>query len=208
MIKVCSKCKHEKSLKDFHVQNKKENTFHTQCKQCVSEYGKKRTNSDVHQIRLWLIRKDKEVKKTYPIFKKCAKCKTEKPMKDFNSRGVSSIRKDGTDIKSARCKECLKIDIKEWREKNLKREREKARLRMSKYIKENYYEHKEKRRAWKAKGREEINDWYVKTLLLREGSNGASLLKRKQIPQSLIDLKREEIKLNREIKKRKNDKSI
>jgi len=79
---------------------------------------------------------------------------------------------------------------------------------MSKYIKDNYYEHKEKRRAWKAKGREEINDWYVKTLILREASNGASLLKRKQIPQSLIDLKREEIKLNREIKKRKNDKSI
>ena len=129
-------------------------------------------------------------------------------MKDFNSRGVSNIRKDGTDIKSARCKECLKIDIKEWREKNLKREREKTRLRMSKYRKDNYYEHKEKRRAWKAKGREEINDWYVKTLILREASNGASLLKRKQIPQSLIDLKREEIKLNREIKKRKNDKSI
>jgi hypothetical protein len=155
-----------------------------------------------------LIRKDKEVKKTYPLFKKCAKCKTEKPMKDFNSRGVSKKTKDGTDTKSARCKECLKIDTKEYREKNLKREREKARLRMSKYIKDNYYEHKEKRRAWKAKGREEINDWYVKTLILREASNGASLLKRKQIPQSLIDLKREEIKLNREIKKRKNDKSI
>jgi len=79
---------------------------------------------------------------------------------------------------------------------------------MSKYIKENYYEHKENRRKWRAKGREEINDDYVKKLILREGSNGASLLKRKQIPQSLIDLKREEIKLKREIKKRKNDKSI
>jgi len=208
MIKVCSKCKQEKSLQDFHVQNKKKNTFHTQCKQCVSEYGEKRTNSDVHQIRLWLIRKDKEVKKTYPLFKKCFKCKTLKPMKDFNSKGVSRRRNDGTDTKSAWCKECLKIKSKEWREKNLKREREKARLRMSKYIKENYYEHKENRRKWRAKGREEINDDYVKKLILREGSNGASLLKRKQIPQSLIDLKREEIKLKREIKKRKNDKSI
>ena len=79
---------------------------------------------------------------------------------------------------------------------------------MLKHIKENYSEWSKKRRASRAKGREEINDWYVKTLILREGSNGSSLLKRKQIPQALIDLKREEIKLNREIKKRKNDKSI
>ena len=208
MMRVCSKCKHEKSLQDFHVQNKKKNTFHNQCKQCVSEYWKKRKQSDNHQIRLWLIRKDKEVRKTYPIFKKCTICKTLKAMKDFNSRGVSKIRKDGTDTKSSRCKECLKIKSKEWREKNLKREREKARLRMLKHIKENYSEWSKKRRVSRAKGREEINDWYVKTLILREGSNGASLLKRKQIPQALIDLKREEIKLNREIKKSKNDKSV
>jgi len=129
-------------------------------------------------------------------------------MKDFNSKGVSRRRNDGTDSKSAWCKECLKIKSKEWREKNLKREREKARLRMSKYIKENYYEHKENRRKWRAKGREEISNDYVKKLILRECSKGASLLKRKQIPQSLIDLKREEIKLKRAIKKRKNDKSI
>lgn len=202
-MKACSICKQKKLFRDFHVSNKKKNTFCSQCKECVSEYGKKRTNSDIHQIRLWLIRKDKEVKKTYPIFKKCYKCKTLKPMKDYNSKGVSKKTKDGTDTKSAWCKECLKIKSKEYREMNLNREREKGRLRMTKYIKENYYEHKEIRRAWRAKGREEINDWYVKTLLLREASNGASILKGKQIPQSLIDLKREEIKLNREIKKRK-----
>ena len=55
------------------------------------------------QIIAFLIRKEKEVKKTYPIFKVCTSCKQKKPMVDFPSGGTSKIKKDGTSaIKGAR----------------------------------------------------------------------------------------------------------
>ena len=42
--KVCSKCKQEKSLSEFHRYNRRGETHYSQCKQCKAEY--KRQNKD------------------------------------------------------------------------------------------------------------------------------------------------------------------
>lgn len=67
------------------------------------------TSRERAQIRAFLIKKEKEVRKTYPIYKVCTLCKIEKPMVDFGSTGKSKNRKDGTSLKSSRCRDCLAI---------------------------------------------------------------------------------------------------
>ena len=42
--KVCSKCKQEKPLSEFHCYNRREETHYSQCKKCKAEY--KRQNKD------------------------------------------------------------------------------------------------------------------------------------------------------------------
>ena len=59
------------------------------------------------QVRAFLIRKEKEVTKTYPIYKVCTMCKHEKPMADFRLKGPTHHDKYGTDRKSAVCSLCL-----------------------------------------------------------------------------------------------------
>ena len=67
------------------------------------------TSNERAQIRAFLIRKEKETRKTYPIYKVCTVCKIEKPMVDFASVGKSKNRKDGSTRKSSRCRDCLAI---------------------------------------------------------------------------------------------------
>lgn len=49
MTKICSKCKQEKPLSDFHRHNRRGETHYSQCKQCKAEY--KHRNKDKLLIR-------------------------------------------------------------------------------------------------------------------------------------------------------------
>lgn len=90
--KVCSTCKTEKSLSEFHLfKNSKDGHTH-RCKSCVSR--KKIIPNDV---------------------KRCNKCNIEKPLEYFNNR------KKGKFGKSAICKECQNELSKNYREENIVR---------------------------------------------------------------------------------------
>tara|TARA_R100000655_G_scaffold60383_1_gene98772 strand:+ start:438 stop:929 length:492 start_codon:yes stop_codon:yes gene_type:complete len=150
------------------------------------------------QIIAFLIRKEKEVKKTYPIFKVCTSCKQKKPMVDFPSGGPSKIKKDGTDPKRAMCIPCELKRQRLWKEKHKERLKPEARDRMNKYRKENPEKFRDNRLKSRKKQRENLDDGYIKNLFVRKNSS----LTWENIPQPLIDAKRELIKLKRAIKER------
>ena len=55
---------------------------------------------------------------------------------------------------------------------------------------------KEKRWDWRRKGKEELAEWYVKKILFRERIKGS------EIPIELVRVKRELMKLKRELKRK------
>ncbi|HCB47372.1 MAG TPA: hypothetical protein DEP37_13195 [Algoriphagus sp.] len=150
------------------------------------------------QIIAFLIRKEKEVKKTYSIFKVCTFCKQKKPMVDFPSVGRSKIKKDGTDPKRSMCIPCELKRQRLWKEKHKKRLKPEARDRMNKYRKEKPEKFRDNRLKSRKKQRENLDDGYIKNLFVRKKSS----LTWENIPQPLIDAKRELIKLKRAIKER------
>ena len=64
--KVCTKCKVEKELSEFHKQAKAKDNLQTQCKVCRGEKGKAyRQIPEVKQYRKEYLQKNKEHKKEY-----------------------------------------------------------------------------------------------------------------------------------------------
>ena len=153
--------------------------------------------------------------------KKCSKCNTEK---DINLFQKKSHNKDGY---NGKCKECLKkyridniekykISNKKWTIKNKKRLSEyrkeyakknkyKIKLQKQKYNKESY----EVRRSYVHRNRKKIRDYnnhlykkdmkfisdrYIKRGLVNQGFS------RKEITKEIIEIKRLQIQIYREIK--------
>lgn len=52
-MKVCSKCKIDKILKDFHKQSRRKDGLHPWCKECISIVGKLRQDIKNEQTRKW-----------------------------------------------------------------------------------------------------------------------------------------------------------
>jgi len=93
--KVCSKCKIEKPLSEFHKQKSGKYGVHGWCKTCFSNWQKE------HRYR--------GERKTPILYmtKICPICKTEKPILDFYKDKRQGIR--------PRCKSCSKLDATNWR---------------------------------------------------------------------------------------------
>lgn len=112
----------------------------------------------------------------------CARCKIEKNISNF------AIRRTGTP--RAYCRECKRIIAKEDR----LRWTPEQRMHHNCYKKNYNLQHKEDYKRWVVKSyrkrASEVSDGYVK-----------NLFKDFSLPQSLIDIKKEHVKLVREVKK-------
>ena len=84
-MKICTKCKIEKELSEFHKNKRSKFGVHSICKIC------KRDN----------LRKIKPIVKLG--FKICSKCKIEKPLNEFTNLYSNSPKKHSS------CKSCAKI---------------------------------------------------------------------------------------------------
>ena len=134
-----------------------------------------------------------------PLYKTCSDCNQEKYYTEFHWQGMTN---QGTRTLVKRCRVCKrKYDLEKI--KNLPQEKKdelnkNARERAKIWLKKNKAWESERRSIWNKKQREKLTDLYVKKTLYPAGG-----CKGIEIPQHLIDLKREVIKLNRLINKLK-----
>ena len=132
--------------------------------------------------------------KTYPIYRVCTACKQEKYITEF--RYIGRFLLDGTRTKEAKCRICKQESQRDYLFTNRDRLNKKAKIRMKNLILKDPIVAKEKRWDWRRKGKEELADWYVKKILFRERIKGS------EIPIELVRVKRELMKLKRELKRK------
>jgi 5-methylcytosine-specific restriction endonuclease McrA len=136
--KVCSKCGIEKSLSEFHKNNRNKLGVDSRCKQCKSEYARKRQRELNPNYK-------PRIKENLPLNKKrCSKCGE---IKDLTEYHVNKTKKDG--IESA-CKVCSLKQKKEYAERNKERlkaykaeYRKKNKEKIRQALKEYYGQNKE-----------------------------------------------------------------
>jgi hypothetical protein len=120
-------------------------------------------------------------------FKICSKCKEQKKIVDFYSR-------------HSMCKICHhKLNLDRWRNYRLINKEKLKEKRKIKYAANSYVE---KDRAHKYIF--ELNSGYIRKLII--GHN--NILKKNDIPQELIELKRVQLMITRELKKVEENESI
>ena len=183
MKKICSKCKEEKSLNMFYKRKNSKDGYTGVCSSCESKRKKtyRKNNPEKSKRERVRFRIINYFKKLYPNnYKKinskiCSKCK--------NKQGIGQFHKNNTtyDGLYSYCKKCSKTLGKKFSKDN------KNQIYLSK-------------RAYYNKQVEELGDYYIKQALL-QGTN----LKSGDIPQWLIEAKRQEIKLKRTIEKGDKD---
>lgn len=122
----------------------------------------------------------------------CTKCKEDKPLEKF----AKHKRKPG---KSSWCKACIREYGKKYRDCPEKRER--IILKQKKWRESNRLRCKKSNSETYLKSRKELSDHYIKLLLSDSGSE-FNLLYRDITPE-LINLKRKQLKLKRDVKERK-----
>ena len=64
--KICSKCKQEKSLSEFHRYNRRGETHYSQCKQCKAEYKRQ------HKDKLLVRQKERRANEAVLLIKQAA----------------------------------------------------------------------------------------------------------------------------------------
>ena len=134
-----------------------------------------------------------------PLYKTCSECNVEKYYKEFY---LTNTTLQGTRTLGKRCRSCKRKYEFNRRETFSQEKKDRinrnAREKNKNWIQKNKAWEKERRSNWNKKQREELTDLYVKKALYPSGG-----CKGIEIPQHLIDLKREVLKLNRLINKLK-----
>lgn len=73
-MKICSKCKTEKSLESFTITNSKTGAHHRWCKACVKEYDHNRHKSQTKKIKQQKKARKQEILEWYLKLKSTLKC--------------------------------------------------------------------------------------------------------------------------------------
>ena len=176
MKKRCCKCKEFKPLDMFgsyNCKNAKTMTPDGLKRDC------KKCRNEQERIRRICYRIKNHFMKLYPEYyeknnnKTCSKCKKAK---DINQFSKSKSTYDGF---YPYCKKCDSIVSSKFRQDN----------------KEHIYKTK---KAYNEKQNKELGDYYVKQCLLR-----GTILKSKDIPQEVVEAKRDHLKLKRIIREEK-----
>lgn len=101
-IKVCSKCKQEKRVEEYHVDSRQCDGRASQCKECINS----------HKLAYRLANKEKNILVDKSGVKICSKCKVEKPATEF------SINRCMSDGLACYCKDCISVKSFDYGLKN------------------------------------------------------------------------------------------
>lgn len=107
--KVCSKCKIEKDVSEFHKRTNTSDGLRNECRECGNKISKEYENKNII----------KNQNKEHQGTKVCRHCKKEKNVYEF------SLKKTTKDGLKKECKECCKIEMSEYRKKCFKNNKNK-----------------------------------------------------------------------------------
>lgn len=107
ITKICTKCKIEKPISEFHKKLSSKDGFQSRCKECFKNRPSKQYDINIVNEHI-----KKGTRKT------CCKCEVEKPVTEFHKDKKS---KDGY---NTQCKECRNKASAEWYKRN--KEKKKA----------------------------------------------------------------------------------
>lgn len=134
----------------------------------------------------------------------CRICGEEKPLEELVKNKASKYGREKL------CKLCANENnykllknnperrerVHEWQKNNPEKLKEYVR----KWQKNNPEKIRRFQRKYKKVGRENLKDWYIKTLITNK-----SILNHKDIPQELIEAKRQYLKVKRKLKENENE---
>ena len=164
VMKKCNECGRWLVANIINFNKRKDGKYklHYKCKECQRRYGKKYYDNN--------FKKEKQTRNEY---KKCSKCGKLLPnTNDFFAKSYK--RKDGTYSLKAKCKECVKLENKEYHKNNFEKEkayreankdrieayRNSRKDKTREYDKKRYEENKEKivaqHKAWREANKEKI----------------------------------------------------
>ena len=225
MDKQCSKCKEVKSIDNFYKHRTNKDGYWGYCKGCHHQYEKEyRLKNPDKQKEYRLKNKDKikEYKREYfqknkaevsiknrkwaqenkEKVNRASKKRYWKNPDKMRAQGRAWRLKNKDKLKEQRDSRSLekKEEIKEWHKKYYIKNRFSQMAKMKKYYCENRDEILQKERIINKKRTEELTDTYIKGLLTKD-----SILSFKDIPQWLVEAKRDEIQLQRIVRSRGRD---
>lgn len=174
--KVCSKCLNEKHSIDFYKHKLTKSGLRSECISCSLRKGKEYKAKNKQKIAQY-------TKKYYSENK-------EKFRDLYKEYVVKNKEKTAERHKKYRARNKGKLQY--LRKKYYSANKEKA----AEYAKKYYSENKNKFTGYRKKAQSELRGSYLRQIIIKSNPT----LKQAQIPQSLINLKREEIKIKRLIK--------
>jgi hypothetical protein len=191
MIKVCASCKQELPIDLFRLIVLKGVEKHRQakCKPCMQAYQKTYYESNKEHIK--------------------------KQIKDWRKNNPNYLTKwrENNPEKLKKCREKRKEKAKEYQRKRYLENPEAARLASKKYREENFELVKVSKNKWRSENRDHIRSYYkTKTENLSDAyirnklskcSKRKNIMSSQDIPQSLVEIKRLQILIQREIKNEK-----
>jgi hypothetical protein len=217
-MKKCSTCNEVKELEGFYRDKSKKSGFGSQCKECKKKYYKrpdvrkrykkylaewKKTNYN-GSYQKWRYKNDEKYRE------KCIA--NSKKWYEENKERVSKTNKLKSQKEGKKTRQKKRFnshnEYQKWRYKNDEKYREKIKSRsreyqreqdhskIMKYVRERYKNDPDFRETRKS------YDGYIKRIIISQ-SKGA--LDKDQIPDRLVDLKRQSLKLKRLIKQKKHD---
>lgn len=218
--KRCTKCLEEKGLSLFGNCSRSKSGKTARCKSCRNKIN--RANAQKRSLRTLL-----------PTIKKCEKCREVKAANDFYRRVGS---KDGLRNECASCTLKGQKEIEaNWTKEKADRKRKERNAYSAKSYRKNkesvlkkYKEHrknnpefyKEKDKKFRARNKANLKNWSQKSsaknrdtisdsyvvALINDDLSGANRLKAQDIPQYMIELRRQQIINSRKLKQLRNDK--
>ena len=177
-LRKCSKCGVEKELCPEHFSRRQTNSagYRTSCKTCDRQRTAEWKRANKERV--------KEYNKKYKA-KLCASLSTqEKEKLKEKLREVSRVRRRENPEKH-----------KAYRKKYYSKNKEKIKLKVAKWNKENPDTLREYVRRSATVSREKLNSCYIRAFL-----TAGTTLKAKDIPQELVDAKRLQLMITRKIK--------
>ena len=175
--KKCSKCGEVKAVSEFYKNKYIKDRFCNHCKKCMKQYYQSNKEKVLEQSKKYYQANNEKIKERQKQYRQA----NNEKMKQYNKQYYQANN------------EKMKERQKQYRQAN----NEKMKQYNKQYRQANKEKIKEQRKQYRQDDRNKLADSYIKDLI-RNQTNG--MLKAKDIPQELIELKRNNIILKRKIK--------
>ena len=175
--KKCSKCGEVKAVSNFNKCKTNKDGYMSYCKICFKQYYQANKEKIKEQQKQYYQANKEKIKEQQKQYGQANKGKFKERMKKYYQTNKEKLKEKKKEYYQAN-KEKLKEKQKEYRQANKKKL-------------------KEKMKKYRQGDRDKLVDSYIKSIINKQ-TNG--MLKAKDIPQELIELKRNNLILKRKIK--------